>query len=456
MTTLLALQRAGPPARRLAAGDARGAEDQDRGRARAARPRGRDRRRGLRGDLSHAAPRREGERGGRRGDEAALRARLGARRGDQRDLRRSLQPASTHVLRPVDQARATRRSSTSSTRSWATGRATTARSTSGTRRPSQIDAYKQCREWLDAAIELVRPGATTDEIAAAWPTAEEIGMQDERAAFGLQFGHGLGVGLYEFPMISRLHSLDAPAELEVGHGLRARDVLPGERRSVGGPNRGGGRGHAETGREVITRFPADELLVTGKTYVRGADVVDGRVVPSVEVRRRRDAWRRKDAQATDVARSTPTPRRRTSTAGCCSSGDSRIASRASSSEARSTARRTCTRDRKPSRSGSRACSASGDRIACTYRGHGHLLAMGTDPTRAARRAARPSIGRQRRARRLDERRRPRQPGAGLLRDRGRQHRGGHGRRDLDRPRRAESPSRTSATAPPTRRTSSSA
>ena len=41
-------------------------------------------------------------------------------------------------------------------------------------------------------------------------------MTDERAAFGLQFGHGLGVGLYESPMISRLHSFDSPVELEVG------------------------------------------------------------------------------------------------------------------------------------------------------------------------------------------------------------------------------------------------
>ena len=82
--------------------------------------------------------------------------------------------------------------------------------------PSQLDAYKQCREWLDAAIDLVRPGVTTDKIAEVWPTAEEIGMTDERAAFGLQFGHGLGVGLYESPMISRLHSFDAPVELEVG------------------------------------------------------------------------------------------------------------------------------------------------------------------------------------------------------------------------------------------------
>jgi hypothetical protein len=29
-----------------------------------------------------------------------------------------------------------------------------------------------------------------------------------------------------------------------------------------------------TGCDVITRFPADELLVAGRTYVRGADLVD--------------------------------------------------------------------------------------------------------------------------------------------------------------------------------------
>ncbi|HEY1315629.1 MAG TPA: M24 family metallopeptidase, partial [Gaiella sp.] len=73
---------------------------------------------------------------------------------------------------------------------------------------AQLDAYKQCREWLDAAIELVRPGMTTDRIAEVWPTAEELGFPDEETCFGLQFGHGIGVGLYESPMISRVHSLD--------------------------------------------------------------------------------------------------------------------------------------------------------------------------------------------------------------------------------------------------------
>jgi Xaa-Pro dipeptidase len=142
--------------------------------------------------------------------------------------------------------------------------------------PSQLDAYRRCREWLDAAIELVRPGVTTDKIAEAWPEATEIGLPDEHAAFGLQFGHGIGVGLYEFPMISRLHSLDAPVELEVGMVFALETYCPAT------DGRSAARIEEEvvvtpTGPQVLTRFPAEELLVTGKTYVRGIDLVDGRV-----------------------------------------------------------------------------------------------------------------------------------------------------------------------------------
>jgi Xaa-Pro dipeptidase len=136
--------------------------------------------------------------------------------------------------------------------------------------PAQLDAYKQCREWLDNAIDRVRPGVTTDKIAEVWPTAQEIGMRDEHAAFGLQFGHGLGVGLYEAPMISRLHSFDDPVELEVGM------VFALETYCAASDGRNAARIEEEvivtpTGPQVITRFPADELLVAGRQYVRGAD-----------------------------------------------------------------------------------------------------------------------------------------------------------------------------------------
>ena len=138
--------------------------------------------------------------------------------------------------------------------------------------PSQLDAYKQCREWLDAAIALVRPGMTTDKIAEVWPTAEELGFPDEETCFGLQFGHGIGVGLYESPMISRVHSLESPVELEAGM------VFALETYCAATDGRSAARIEEEvvvtaTGCEIITRFPAEELLVAGRTYVRGADLV---------------------------------------------------------------------------------------------------------------------------------------------------------------------------------------
>jgi Xaa-Pro aminopeptidase len=137
---------------------------------------------------------------------------------------------------------------------------------------SQLDAYKQCREWLDAAIELVRPGVTTDQIAAVWPTAEELGFPNEEACFGLQFGHGLGVGLYEAPMISRLHSLDHPAVIEEGM------VFALETYCAASDGRSAARIEEEVvvtadGVDILTKFPAEELLVTGKVYVRGADLL---------------------------------------------------------------------------------------------------------------------------------------------------------------------------------------
>jgi Xaa-Pro aminopeptidase len=137
---------------------------------------------------------------------------------------------------------------------------------------SQLDAYRQCREWLDAAIELVRPGVTTDQIASVWPAAEDLGFASEEACFGLQFGHGLGVGLYEAPMISRLHSFHDPQEIEEGMVFALETYCPAS------DGRSAARIEEEVlvtaeGPEILTRFPGDELLVAGRQYVRGADLV---------------------------------------------------------------------------------------------------------------------------------------------------------------------------------------
>src|SRR3989440_2861135 len=43
--------------------------------------------------------------------------------------------------------------------------------------PPQLDAYRQCRGGLDAAIELLRPGVTTDKNAEGWPSAAAPGIE---------------------------------------------------------------------------------------------------------------------------------------------------------------------------------------------------------------------------------------------------------------------------------------
>ena len=82
--------------------------------------------------------------------------------------------------------------------------------------PAQRDAYRKAREWMDRAIDLLKPGVSSDRIARAFPRAEEIGFASEMEAFGLNFCHGLGLGLHERPLISRLNSLDDPIELKAG------------------------------------------------------------------------------------------------------------------------------------------------------------------------------------------------------------------------------------------------
>lgn len=129
--------------------------------------------------------------------------------------------------------------------------------------PAQEDAYKQAREWIDDALALVRPGMTTDKIAALWPKAEDFGFSSEMEAFGLQFGHGLGLALHERPIISRLVSFENPFELQEGMVFALETYCPAA------DGNGAARIEEEVvvtndGCKVITLFPAQELFIANK------------------------------------------------------------------------------------------------------------------------------------------------------------------------------------------------
>ena len=135
----------------------------------------------------------------------------------------------------------------------------------GSASPAMRDAYVRCRDYMDEAIALVKPGATTADIVSVWPAATEFGFPDEEAAFALQYGHGVGLSIWEKPIFSRLVSLDHPEVLEEGMLFALETYWPAS------DGWSAARIEEEVvvtadGCEVITKFPAEELLVAGQRY----------------------------------------------------------------------------------------------------------------------------------------------------------------------------------------------
>ena len=135
-------------------------------------------------------------------------------------------------------------------RTFAVGRAT----------PAQKGAYERARLWMDDAIDMLKPGVTTDKVAKMFPRSTEIGFETEMAAFGLNFCHGLGLGLHERPLISRLNSFIEPYELKAGMVFAVETFCPAkdgvsaariEEEVVLTPE----------GAKIISLYPAQELPV---------------------------------------------------------------------------------------------------------------------------------------------------------------------------------------------------
>jgi Xaa-Pro dipeptidase len=116
---------------------------------------------------------------------------------------------------------------------------------------------------MDAALDAIKPGVSSDVVARTLPRAQDFGFDSELAAFGLQFAHGLGLGLHERPIISRLNSLEHPVELKTGMVFAMETYCP----AADGIS--AARIEEEVvvtdyGTEILTRFPALELPIAAR------------------------------------------------------------------------------------------------------------------------------------------------------------------------------------------------
>ena len=124
----------------------------------------------------------------------------------------------------------------------------------------QKEIYATALEWLYKAINEVKPGATTRDIAAVWPSAKEMwGYDEEDQAAANLWGHGLGLAQYDPPVISRIWSLDHPIEilegmtfaLETQHGLPFKWGVRIEEMLIV---------HSDH-TEIVSNFPVEQITV---------------------------------------------------------------------------------------------------------------------------------------------------------------------------------------------------
>jgi Xaa-Pro aminopeptidase len=124
------------------------------------------------------------------------------------------------------------------------------------------DDYKKSIDWLYDAIRIIKPGVTTKELAEKWPPGPEIWKDihivSEDQTAGSNWGHGIGLTLYEYPIIWREASLNDPIPLEKGmtfaietqhgtpgsHGVRMEEMV-----------------HVtENGYEILSKWPIQEMI----------------------------------------------------------------------------------------------------------------------------------------------------------------------------------------------------
>ncbi len=127
--------------------------------------------------------------------------------------------------------------------------------------PKQQDWHKQVYDRINAVISAIKPGATTADAAQHFPAADSWGYDSEWWVLTKEIGHGMGLSLYEGPIINRLWSLENPQVFEEGMviAIEAREGEP----YVGGSRLEEMVVVTKTGAEVITLVPAEEIIAPG-------------------------------------------------------------------------------------------------------------------------------------------------------------------------------------------------
>ena len=125
------------------------------------------------------------------------------------------------------------------------------------------EAYQRAYDWLYDSISVIKPGVTSKDIADKWSPGPKvwagIGVVSEDQTAGNNWAQGIGLTLYEPPLVWRGCSLDRPMGIGEdmcfaietregdgeGQGVRIEEVLQ----------------VTKTGVEILSKWPIKEMVV---------------------------------------------------------------------------------------------------------------------------------------------------------------------------------------------------
>ena len=126
---------------------------------------------------------------------------------------------------------------------------------------AQREAYRRAVDDLYEVLERIEPGVTTDEVVEGFPDREGeqmdyYGAEEYWQMTTNHWAHGLGLQLYEVPLVWRGVSPEHPVEIEAGMTMAVETQRPADRQGVRVEEMVVVR---DDGVEVLSQWPVEEI-----------------------------------------------------------------------------------------------------------------------------------------------------------------------------------------------------
>ena len=123
------------------------------------------------------------------------------------------------------------------------------------------DCFKKSRDIIHGILDVIKPGVSVAEVAKMWHPASYFDYETEEEVLAMDICHGIGLSLYEYPIVSRCYSYPETFEKGMVFAIEAQESDPEhgiprikmEEMAI----------VTDNGAEIYSTMPFEEFIVSG-------------------------------------------------------------------------------------------------------------------------------------------------------------------------------------------------